>query len=300
MIKIKNVTYKYNGTAAIEDITLTVADSSVTGLVGKNGSGKTTLLNVCSGAFKPFEGEVLLDGSPAYDNDRERKHLFYLADDLFFPMGATVIRAAKFYAAYYPDFDFEIFSKICKIFGLDEKQSVRSLSKGMAKQAGIAIAFAAKPKYLLIDETFDGLDPQKKQILRKLVLDYIAETDAAVLISSHNLHEITAVCDKIAIINEHHLVLDCAADDVSDNYRRVKMNFTADVTEDVFKGISYTNIKTSGKAALLTICGDIDRETAKLRALGANIIASDRLTLEEVFSEETEENGYENDENIFS
>ncbi len=301
MIEINNVTYKYNGTAAVENVTLTVADGSVMGIVGKNGCGKTTLLNMCAGVYKPFAGEILLDGAPAYDNDRERKKLFYLADNFYLPSAFSVKRAAKFYAAHHPDFDYEIFEKICAAFELDETKNIKSLSKGMAKQAGIAIAFAAKPKYLLIDETFDGLDPQKKQLLRKLLLDYIAETDASVIISSHDLHEISTLCDRIALINETHAILDCAADDVSDSYRRVKITADSDITSEMFEGISYTDIKISGKAALLTVFGDTDREIAKLRALDVTVADCERLTLEEVFNAETEGkiNG-EKLENIFN
>ena len=288
MIEIKSVTKSYGDYIAIDDINITVEDSSVLGLAGFNGSGKTTLLNVCAGIFKPDKGSVLLDGNNAFDNDNERAKLFYLSDGFYFPISASIKTAAKFYASYFPSFDFKILNSVLEIFGLDIKKNVRSLSKGMKKQASLAIAFAAKPKYLLIDETFDGLDPHKKELLRKLLLEYINDTGASVIISSHDLGEISGVCDHIAIINGKNVILNCAIEDVSDHFRRVKMMFSQPVTESTFKGINYRKIKLSGRAVSMIICGDVQAEMQKLNCLGAASIEANLLTLEEVFSEETE------------
>ena len=288
MIEIKSVTKSYGDYIAIDDINITVEDSSVLGLAGFNGSGKTTLLNVCAGIFKPDKGSVLLDGKNAFDNDNERAKLFYLSDGFYFPISASIKTAAKFYAGYFPSFDFKILNSVLEIFGLDIKKNVRSLSKGMKKQASLAIAFATKPKYLLIDETFDGLDPHKKELLRKLLLEYINDTGASVIISSHDLGEISGVCDHIAIINGKNVILNCAIEDVSEHFRRVKMMFSQPVTESTFKGINYRKIKLSGRAVSMIICGDVQAEMQKLNSLGAESLEASLLTLEEVFSEETE------------
>ncbi len=288
MIEIKSVTKSYGDYVASDDINITVEDASVLGLAGFNGSGKTTLLNVCAGIFKPDTGCVLLDGKEAFDNAVERTQLFYLSDNFYFPVASSIKSAAKFYANYFPQFDFKILNSVLEIFGLDIKKNVRSLSKGMTKQAALAIAFAAKPKYLLIDETFDGLDPHKKEILRKLLLEYINDTGASVIISSHDLGEISGVCDHIAIINGKNVILNCAIEDVSEHFRRVKMMFPQPVNESKFTGINYRKIKLSGRAVSMIVCGDVQSEIQKLNNLGAESIETTLLTLEEVFSEETE------------
>lgn len=300
MIEIKNVTKSYEKKVAIEGINLTINDSSVLGIAGFNGSGKTTLLNICAGIYKPDSGEVLLDGAVAFDNDVERKQMFFLADEFFFPAGATVKSTARFYSSYHPNFDFELFKNICDIFGLKEKATIRSLSKGMKKQASLAVAFASKPKYLLIDETFDGLDPHKKELLKNILLEYINETSASVIIASHDLTEIAGVCDRVAILNGKNVILDSNIDDISDHYRKVALTFEMPVTEQTFKGINYRNLKLSGRNVYMTIFGDIDKETQKLKDLGATITDSTRLTLEEVFIEETEaENENEKIKSLF-
>ena len=288
MIEIKSVTKRYGNYTAIEDISLTVADCSVLGIAGFNGCGKTTLLNVCAGIFKADNGVVLLDGNDAFDNNQERTQLFYVSDEMWFPVGATLLSAAKYYKGYYPTFDFKTFDLLCDLFSLDKKKPIRSFSKGMTRQAGLVIAFASKPKYLLIDETFDGLDPHKKEVLRKLILEYINETQASVIISSHDLAEISGVCDHIAIIKGKKLVLNSAIEDVSSGFRRVTLSFSNSVDESLFTDVNCKNINIHGKNVTLTIFGDVETELSKLNELGAQTVDVQLLTLEEVFSEETE------------
>lgn len=300
MIEIKNITKSYDKKIAVENINLTINDSSVLGIAGFNGSGKTTLLNMCAGIYKPDSGEILLDGAAAFDNDVERREMFYLSDDFYFPAGSTVKSAAKFYASYHPGFDISLLEAVCDIFGLKSNTAIRSLSKGMKKQASLAIAFASKPKYLLIDETFDGLDPHKKELLKSILLEYINETSASVIIASHDLTEIAGVCDRVAILNGKNVILDSNIDDISDHYRKVALTFDMPVTEQTFKDINYRNLKLSGRNVYMTIFGDIEKETAKLNALGAQNTESTRLTLEEVFIEETEaENENEKIKSLF-
>ena len=288
LIEIKGVTKKYGDYTAIENVNITVEDSSVFGIAGFNGCGKTTLLNVCAGVFKAEEGVVLLDGADAFDNSKERKEMFYLTDDTWFPAKNSVLSSAKYYAEYFPNFDFDVLQEVCDLFGLNSKANIKSLSKGMKKQAGLAIAFAASPKYLLIDETFDGLDPHKREILRKLLLEYINTTGASVIISSHNLADISDLCDHIAIINGKSVILNCAIEDISEHYRRVYLTFENPINEGLFKGVNYRKCELTERTATLLICGDVEKEIEKLSALGAENMKTELLTLEEVFSEETE------------
>lgn len=288
MIKIASVTKKYDDFTAIENIDIEVADTSVFALTGFNGSGKTTLLNICAGIVKATSGVVLLDGKDAFDNNVERKSLFYISDNMFFPSTATILSSARYYSKHYPDFNFDIFNAVLEIFGISPRLSIKSLSKGMKKQAQLAIGFAAKPKYLLIDETFDGLDPHKRELLKKLILEYINETGASIIIASHNLQEVADICDHVAIINGKSIILNCGIEEISNKFRRVTVTFKNPVTPESFNGINYHNLKFGGNTAIITVCGDVDAEIEKLKALDVEALESERLTLEEVFIEETE------------
>ncbi len=288
MIEIKGVTKKYGKFTAIKDINLKVENGSVLGLAGFNGCGKTTLLNVCAGIFKADEGCVLLNGDDAFDNDTTRHNMFYVSDSMWFPVGATIKSMAKYYASYYPDFDFNLLKSLCELFSLEDKKQIKSFSKGMIRQVNLSLGFASRPDFLLIDESFDGLDPQKKTTMKKLLLQYINETDASVIISSHNLNEISELCDRVAIIKVSTIILDTSVDDISEGFRKLILTLPEGFTEEKLKGVSYSDYKASGKQAQIVITGDIALNIKKLEEIGAEITDQQLLTLEEVFSQETE------------
>ncbi|MBQ4644854.1 MAG: ABC transporter ATP-binding protein [Clostridia bacterium] len=293
MIEFVNVTKKFGDFTAVEDISFKVEPSSIYGLIGYNGAGKTTLLKTAAGIYKAEGGKVLLDGENTYDNDNNRRDLFYIPDDLYFPMNANVLSMAKFYADYHPDFSFKTLEKLLEVYGLDGKKKIRGFSKGMQRQAEIILALASRPKYLLLDETFDGLDPQKKEITKKLFMEYMAETEASLIISSHNLSELSDLCDNVGLINGKKLTMDCSVYDISQNYSKFRLIFDRQITEDDFKHIQYKSLEIDGRVAMIIFEKNADEQRHKLNALLPMAIDEYRLTMEEVFLNEMEEKKYD-------
>ena len=293
MIEFVNVTKKFGDFTAVEDISFRVEPSSIYGLIGYNGAGKTTLLKTAAGIYKAEEGQVLLDGVPVFDNDTVRHDMFYIPDDLYFPMNASIKSMAKFYADYHPNFSFKTLENLVEVFGLDPKKKIRGFSKGMQRQAEIILALASHPKYMLLDETFDGLDPQKKEITRKLFIEYIAESDCSLIISSHNLSELADLCDNVGLINGKKLTMDCSVYDISQNYSKLRLIFDRDITESDFKDIKYKSLDIDGKVAMIIFDKASAEEKQKLNALLAVAIDEYKLTMEEVFLNEMEDKKYD-------
>ncbi|MDR2106532.1 MAG: ABC transporter ATP-binding protein [Coriobacteriales bacterium] len=214
MIEIVSLTKRYGaprGPAAIEDISLTVRDGSVFGLVGYNGAGKTTLLKVIAGIYRPSSGEVRLDGRAGSPRPGE---LFVVADEPYFIPQATPCVMARFYRGYYPAFSDELYLRLLSAFGLDAGARIEGFSKGMARQCGIALGLASGARALLLDESFDGLDLSKRRLLKRLLRAYARVRNAAVMITSHNLLEIEDIADDLGMIDGCHLVFSGAVDDV--------------------------------------------------------------------------------------
>ncbi len=230
----------------------------------------------------------MLDGVDAFGNDTTRRNMFYVSDVLWSPAGATIKSLAKYYSSYFSTFDFELLKSLCELFNLDMKKPVKSFSKGMLRQVYLSLALASRPKFLLIDESFDGLDPEKKEIIKKLLLQYINETDASVIISSHNLNEIAEVCDRIAIIKGSKVISESSIDDISNSFRKVTATFNKEITEDFIRDVSHTSFKANGKQAQIVVTGNIPAQIEKIKALGGIVTNEQYLTLEEVFNEETE------------
>ena len=201
MIEFRNVTKSYGDFTAVEDISFSACDSSVCGLIGYNGAGTTTLIKCAAGLYKPDSGKVLIDGESTYNSDEVRSRLFFVPDDLFFPVGSTPNSAARFYKDYYPEFSFGNFERMLKLFELDGDAKIRGFSKGMQRQTEIALALASSPKVLLLDECLDGLDIAKKDICKQLFMDYMAQSGCTMLISSHAIADLQNLCDRIVLIS---------------------------------------------------------------------------------------------------
>ena len=199
MIEIKNVTKKYGNYVAVEDISFKVEESSIYGLVGYNGAGKTTLLKTAAGILKPESGEVLFDSQNVYDNGKVRSSLLYVPDEVYFVKGASLQKMGKIYKGYFPNFNSKVFKNMTEAMGLDPKKNIGSFSKGMQRQAEVVLAMSTMPKYLILDEPIDGLDPVARKLVWKYIIDDVAQRDLTVLISSHNLKELEGIVDHVGI-----------------------------------------------------------------------------------------------------
>lgn len=293
MIEIKNVTKRYGSFAAIENISFTVDEASIHGLIGYNGAGKTTLIKTIAGIYKPDEGKTLLDGENSFNSNEARRRLFYVPDDLFFPVGATMNSMAKFYADYYPDFSGVTFERIAKIFSLDTSAKIRGFSKGMQRQAEIALALSSHPKFMLLDECLDGLDIAKKDICKQLFMDYMAESGCSLIIASHALGDLENLCDHIALIGGKHMQMNCCVDDIGDENRKFRLVFKEKIEKNLFGGIHARKLLIEGSTAVVTVSGGIDAARRKLQSLNPEFMDEFPLSLEEVFLQETEDLGDE-------
>lgn len=293
MIEFNNVTKRFDDFVAVENVSFSVQPSSIYGLIGYNGAGKTTLLKTAAGIYRPEGGNITMDGQNVFNNPVIRQDLFYIPDDLYFPMNATIKSMAKFYADFYPQFSEKTMDNLLEIYGLNKNTKIRGFSKGMQRSAEIILALASRPRFMLLDETFDGLDPQKKEITKKLFVEYIAESECSLVISSHNLSELSDLCDNVGLINGKHLTMDCSVYDISNNYSKYRLIFNRDITEKDFKDIQYKSLDIDGKVATVIFDKNSLEQREKLNALMPMAIDEYKLTLEEVFLNEMEDKKYD-------
>ncbi len=291
MIEVKNLTKKFGSFTAIEDISFSVEDSSIYGLIGYNGAGKTTLLKCAAGIYNTDMGKVLLDGENSYDNGEIRQGLFYIPDDMFFITNATVGAMARFYKGMYKSFDMTLFEKLLKVFSLDKDAKLRGFSKGMKRQAEIIYALSSRPKFMLLDEVFDGLDPQKKEICRNLFLEYIAESECSVIISSHSLGDLANLCDHVGLINGKKLTVNCCVDDIAVMNKKFRVLFSQNIPKERLEVLPVKNLQVQGPVATFHVLGsdNLKKVQTAMQVLPVSEITPAPLTLEEVFLSEMED-----------
>ena len=278
------------GGYALRHVNLTLHKGEKIAIVGYNGAGKTTLLKTAAGVYLANEGDILFDGESIYDNAKRKAHLFYVPDDLYFQPYASMNKMAAFYNGYYPDFSFETFKELTGVFGLDPAKPINGFSKGMQRQAELVLGMATNPGYLLLDESFDGLDPQKRVMIKNLVVEYTKERNAHVIISSHNLHDLGDMCDRFGLINGKHLVIDHDMKDIGEDYAKFRLAFAEgdDRPDEAFSEFDLNGISRDGRLITLIVKGRSEEAEARLRAMGPVYIEKFPLSIEEIFMEEVE------------
>ena len=167
------------------------------------------------------------------------------------------------------------------------------MSKGMQRQAALILALSTKPKYLFLDEIFDGLDPVVRQLVKKLLITAVTDNNATVMIASHNLRELEDVCDHIGLLHKGGVIMERELDDMKLGIHKVQIAFNEDTEQSVFDGFNTTKIKRQGNLFNITIRGDESEFMPKLEALNPVFLESLPLTLEEVFINEMEGAGYD-------
>lgn len=287
MIEIKGLGKSYGPKKVLEKVNLTVPDASVFGLVGINGAGKTTLLRMMADVLRPDEGTVEYDGENIAGNAKKRKELFFLPDDPYYAAGTTVEKLVELYKSFY-SFDDELFARYEKLFSLERRTPVRNFSKGMKRQAFAALALACRPKYLLLDEAFDGLDPLARLELKRGIISLEGTT---AVISSHSLRELEDICSGFALL-DGGAVAD--AGDLSETLERVH-KFQAAFDEPVprerfpFECLSF---ESEGRVVRFVVRGEREEVVSALKALSPIFVEEIKVDFEELFLCEVKSRGY--------
>ena len=292
MIEIKNLTKRFDKTVAINNMNCEISEGTIFGLAGSNGSGKSTLLRTLSGVYEPDGGEVVIDGENAFDNHVIKERCAYIADYPYFANDSTIDNLAKLYRKIYACWDEERFVQLCGRFPFATNKKIINMSKGMQRQASLIMAFATRPKYLFMDEIFDGLDPVIRKTLKSLIIEDVTDNGMTCIIASHNLREIDDICDKIVLLHKGELVANTDTDDLKSKMHKIQLAFSEVQDSNIFKDLNVEIISQVGNYYVVMAKGDIEKIMKKLNALNPAFIEVLPSTLEEVFINEMEGVGY--------
>ncbi len=293
MIEIKNVTKRFDEVVALNGLSFEVPEGAVCGLVGSNGAGKSTLLRVINGVFKPDGGEVLVDGENTFENVKIKESCYFVPDFPYFYNSSTIENTAFLYRKIYSGWDEDYFEQLCATFPINRKARIINMSKGMQRQAALILALATRPKYLFLDEIFDGLDPVVRQLVKKLIITNVSDRNMTVMIASHNLRELEDICDRIGLLHRGGIIMERELDELKLGIHKVQIGFREPVEESIFDGFGIVNKSRQGNLFNLTIRGSEDEFMPKLEALEPAFLEALPLTLEEVFINEMEGAGYD-------
>ena len=292
MIGANNVTKKFDNFTALDGISCKIGSGCIYGLVGSNGAGKSTFLRVLAGVYRADKGSVTIDGEPIYENPSVKKKILLVPDDLYFLPGASMLRMKKLYKAVYPDFDDKRFSELADCFGLDIKKNLNTFSKGMRRQAATVLALSARPEDIFCDETFDGLDPIMRNVVKRLICEDILDRSATAIITSHSLRELEDTCDQLSLLHKGGLVFESDIQNLKTSLFKVQIAFDHEYDESKFTGMDILKFTKRGSVSNIILRGDRDLTAAALSSMKPTLLDVLPLSLEEVFTYEMEALGY--------
>lgn len=290
MIQLINLNKNFKDKEVLKNLCLTIEEGTVFGLVGINGAGKSTLLRLISGVYKPDGGSVLIDEEEVFENEKAKSKIFFLPDEPYYDENVTPQSLKDIYKVFY-NLDEEHYFKYLKLFEIPIKKTINKFSKGMKRQVFIALALAIKPKYLLLDEAFDGLDPLARLTFKRALIDLIDEKKTTIIISSHSLRELEDICDSYGLIDNRNIVSSGLISEATENVHKYQVVFSDIITEEQFD-INFKNYQQEGRIIKVVVKEDLEQFTKSMEKYNPLIIDEIPIDFEELFIIEVESRGY--------
>lgn len=296
MIKAENLTKTFDDYKALNGISCTIEEGCIYGMVGSNGAGKSTFLRLITGIYKADEGTITIDGNNVFENAELKAQTAFVPDELYFLNHSSMDRMAKLYMSLYAGFSVERYEHLKGIFKLDGHKNLNTFSKGMKRQAATILALSCRPKYLFLDETFDGLDPVMRNLVKNIVCQDVVDRNATAILTSHSLRELEDTCDQLALLHKGGLVLESDISNLKTSLFKVQVAFTGEFAQtygkEMFSELDMLHYTKHGSVANIIVRGDRDEVIAAIRKMEPVILDILPLTLEEVFTYEMEAIGY--------
>ena len=292
MIIANNVTKRFGDVVALDRLSCKIPDGCVYGLVGANGAGKSTFLRLASGVYKPDEGDLTMNQKPVFENMEAKKHSVFIGDEFWSLPRADMKRMADLYAAAYPTYDYKRFFSLAEEFGLPVDKPLHMFSKGMRRQAAVIHALSTGASVYFFDETFDGLDPVMRNLVKKKLYNEVFDRGATVIVTSHSLRELEDTCDQLALLYKGGIVLESDVNELKTSIFKMQVAFLDAYDKARFDGLDIVSFEKLGSVSTLIVRGDKAACKQKLEGMDPLLLEMVPITLEEIFVYEMEALGY--------
>jgi ABC-2 type transport system ATP-binding protein len=283
IIETHGLTRRYGRMEAVHELNLSVPAGSVFALLGPNGAGKTTTLKMLMNLLPPTAGSATVLGVDTRRlGERERAQIGYVSENQEMPLWMTVRQLLDYCRPFYPTWDRELEAALLRQFDLPESRKLGQLSRGMLMKAALLSSLAYRPKLLVLDEPFSGLDALVRDEFIKGVLEVSAQGEWTVVVSSHDIDEVDRLADRVAMLDAGRLRLHESTEALQGRFRRVEV--TAPATE-VAAGASWLEFERSGTLIrfIETQYAGPSTEQGWRERFGGVAFTAQPLTLREIF-----------------
>lgn len=214
-LQIRNLSKSYGKNVALSNIDLCFEEGKIYGLLGRNGAGKSTLLNILASRIFADSGECTINGIPLRDNDPALGLLYLQSEQTLYPPKMDMVKVLQWTQKFYPDFDMGYAERLMKLFGLEGKKEVRSLSTGYDTIFKLIVALSTNAPYIFLDEPVLGLDANHRDLFYKAVIEKFANNPAqCIVISTHLVEEVSPVIEDVVIIKQGKILRNTSRDEL--------------------------------------------------------------------------------------
>ena len=224
IIQTENMTKRFGKTVAVDRLNLEVPEGSIFAFLGPNGAGKTTTIKALMNIFAPSEGTATVLGIPSTElSPVEFRHIGYVSENQQMPGWLTVRELIDYCRPMYPEWDAAFCEKLLKQFDLPPDRKIRNLSRGMKVKAALLTTLSYRPRLLVLDEPFTGLDPLVRDEFIRGVLELTEQENWTVFVSSHDIDEVERLADWVGILNKGRLDICESVATLQERFRRVEV-----------------------------------------------------------------------------
>lgn len=286
-IQTKNLCRSYDGRPVVRDLNLHVPKGCVYGLLGRNGAGKSTTIRMLMGLLQPDSGDASLLGVPLSEITPEhRAKIAYIAENHPLYRWMTVRDSVQFARSFYGKWNQNLVDTVLDHFEISRQRKLNQLSNGQQAQVSLAIALAPEPELLILDDPTLGLDTVVRRDFLESMIEVIHQSGRTILISSHILADIDRIADRVGIMVNGRLVVDCPTEHFRDAVRRLTLRFSGPVPAcPPVPGLVSSRVVRNHLEVVLV--NESDEARRMLEALQPVDVMEVELNLEDAFIEYT-------------
>jgi ABC-2 type transport system ATP-binding protein len=281
----------------LSNINLKLETGNIMGLIGPNGAGKSTTIRILMGLVQQDQGTVKVLGKKMPDQQVSAKwDIGYASEDMRLYSKATIAWHMEYMKSIYSSWDSGYAKTLLKRFDLLDNHQVKGLSHGQRVKAALLLMLARRPKLLILDEPTTGLDPVARHEILNELMDVLLEGDRSILFSSHNTQDIEQLSDQITFVDKGKIIASQDKESYIETWRRIRLSINENTTLPQLKGI--VEQRKSGHQAIITT-KLFNKELAETyKKCGADIIAVENMTLEEIFVSEVQSSRITESKNV--
>lgn len=282
MLKVEQLSKKIDRQTILDGIDFTVESGEIIALVGRNGAGKTTLLRTMVGIIRPDMGDVLYGSKSIFKDAGLKRDVIFVPDSADALKHYTVNEATDFYESIYPSFNRSAFRETLTRYNIENKK-IRQLSKGQKALVTLSLAFAVQAKYYLLDEPTDGLDVVAKSDVLKLMIAQVENRNCSIIVSSHQLHELERIADRIIMIENGRVKAILSLEEARALSIKWQVVFNGHVPVELLERKDIKIINVTGRVVLFMAKERTDELEAFIDSYNPMLIEEIPMSLEDVF-----------------